>query len=88
MLAQVRIGIQQKDQVLLSKSKSIDKLKRFVKKIHRKINCWGIKIEEDDKKYNWCLNNKIAYKKGGYWKIGSRDKNERFVAKGKNIIID
>lgn len=75
MLAQVWIGIQQKSQVFLGENKSIDKLKRFVKKMHRKINWRVIKIEEDNKKYNWCLNNKITYKKGGYWKIGSRDKN-------------
>ena len=56
--------------------------------MHTKINCRVLKIEKDDKKYNWFLDNKIKYNKGAYWKVRLRDKNERVVAKGKNIVID
>lgn len=70
VLAKVRVVIQQKNQVLLSEGRPIDKLKRFIKKMSLKIVFRVIKNEEDTKKHNWYLDDKIEHKKVTYWEVG------------------
>lgn len=46
-----------------------------------------IKNEEDNKKHNWYLDDKIEHKKITNWEVGLVNKNERFAAKGENIDV-
>lgn len=47
-----------------------------------------IKNEEDNKKHNWYLDNKIEHKKVTCWEVGLVNKNEGFITAGENIDID